>query len=240
MAAGDFGQELRERQTHRRVYLIRHGSTVMNSEDRIRGQSNVQLSPEGQQEIARLAGLLKGSNLQFLVSSDLDRAVDTAKAVGGACGASVVKTALLRPWDVGEFTGRDAAAVTPRLMEFACDRPSVPVKGGESFNSFKLRAFEGVRTALHASEAPLGIVSHHRVERLITSWLLAGAQSDLSLDLDEMFTRGEPPAHAEMIELPLRALEVLAASPGALAGKSVQGPASADGSLTDAGELPYA
>jgi 2,3-bisphosphoglycerate-dependent phosphoglycerate mutase len=234
------GRELRERQTHRRVYLIRHGSTEMNSEDRIRGQCNVPLSAEGREEIARLAGLLRESNIQFLVSSDLDRAVETAEAVARTRGASLAKSASLRPWDVGEFTGRPAEAVTPRLIELAKYSPNTPVKGGESFNSFKQRAFAGFRLALAATEAPLALVSHHRVERLLSSWLSAGAGSDLELDLDLMFTRGEPPAHAELVELPLAALEDLGRLPGALAGESAQGPSSADGSLKEAGSLPYA
>lgn len=235
----DFGQELRDRQTSRRVYLIRHGSTEMNSEDLIRGQCNVPLSAEGREEVARLGALLRESNIQFIVCSDLDRAVETAKAVAGPRRADLVKTSLLRPWNVGKFTGRPAAEVTPRLAELARDRPNWPTPGGESFNSFKFRAFQGVRTALHASEAPLALVSHHRVERLLASWLAAGAQSDLTLDLNVMFTRGEPPAHAEILELPLAALEE---GVGALAGESVQGPAQADGALAPGHpvlEAPY-
>jgi len=230
-------QELKERQTARRVYLIRHGSTEMNSEDLIRGQCNVPLSAEGKEEVARLAALLCESNLRFLVSSDLDRAVETARAVAASTGAVVVKTALLRPWDVGSFTGRPAEEVTPRLFELARDAPSKMTPGGESFNSFKKRAFEGLRTALFASDAPLGIVSHHRVERLLAAWFATGCPSDCELDLDLMFTRGEPPAHAEMLEVPL---ERLGAAARSLAGESVIGPSSLDGSLQEAGERRYA
>jgi len=235
----EMGRELRERQSHRRVYLIRHGSTEMNSEDRIRGQCNVPLSAEGREEIARLASVLAESNIQFLVSSDLDRAVETAESVARACGAKLAKTALLRPWDVGRYTGRPAGEVTPRLLELARDRPNEPAPGGESFNQFKLRAFQGLRVALGASEAPLAVVSHHRMERLLAAWFSFGCSSDLELDLNTMFTRGEPPAHAEMLEIPLAALEQ-GAWPGGLAGESVQGPSSADGSLTYAGDRPYA
>jgi broad specificity phosphatase PhoE len=234
------GQELAERKTARRVYLIRHGSTEMNSEDLIRGQCNVPLSPEGREEVARLASLLRESNIRFLVSSDLDRAVETASAIARACGARVAKTGLLRPWDVGSFTGRPAGEVTPQLATLARDFPGRSTPKGESFSSFKLRAFQGVRAALGASQEPLALVSHHRVERLLASWLAAGCQPDLSLDLNVMFTRGEPPAHAEMLELPLQALELPRALPGGLAGESVQGPSSADGALEEAGEFPYA
>lgn len=237
----ELGRELRERQTSRRVYLIRHGSTEMNSEDRIRGQCNVPLSAEGREEVARLGALLRESNIGFVICSDLDRAVETAESVAANCLASLNKTALLRPWNVGKFTGRPASEVTPRLVELARDRPNWPAPGGESFNSFKFRAFQGVRVALHASEAPLALVSHHRVERLLASWLAAGCQSDLTLDLNVMFTRGEPPAHAEMLELPLAALEN-GEMPGNLAGESVQGPAQADGGLAPGPsvvEAPY-
>jgi broad specificity phosphatase PhoE len=232
-----FDQELKERQTARRVYLIRHGSTEMNSEDLIRGMCNVALSEEGREEVARLAALMRESNVRFLVSSDLDRAVETARAVAGQCGAIIAKTGLLRPWDVGRFTGRPAEEVTPRLFELACDAPNKATPGGESFNSFKLRAFEGLRTALSASDAPLGVVSHHRVERLLAAWLAAGCQRSLELDLDLMFTRGEPPAHAEMLEIPL---ERLADAPHSLAGESVIGPSSLDGSASLAGLKHYA
>jgi broad specificity phosphatase PhoE len=60
------------------LYLLRHGPTVENGENRIQGQRpGTLLIPETERYIAALSPLLKGKGIQMLLSSDLERAIQT-------------------------------------------------------------------------------------------------------------------------------------------------------------------
>ncbi len=90
----------------RTIYVIRHGSTELNEKHQIRGHANVPLSALGREEVRKLGAKLASSNIGIIFHSDLDRARDTADAVAQATGAKNFSSKLLRPWDLGDYTGR--------------------------------------------------------------------------------------------------------------------------------------
>jgi len=119
----------------------------------------------------------------------------------------MVPSPLLRPWNVGHYTGRESNVVTPLLREYVCKHPDKAIPGGEAFNSFKERVFLGLRQAIQiAGDAMLGLVTHHRVERLLAAWDEAGQQPDLAIEPDVMFTHGEAPASYQQMVLNLLSL----------------------------------
>lgn len=213
--------------TERTIYVIRHGSTELNEAGRIRGWSNVALSELGKREVERLGKQLANSNIGVIFCSDLDRARDTAEAVARTTGAKVYPTELLRPWNLGDYTGRSSSVVHPDIVRLAENEPNKATKGGESFNAFKKRAFEGLRWALVNSDGlPLALVTHHRVERLLNAWTELGQPSDHALDLAVMFEHGEDPAHAEQLPIYLPSVH---SAYDPLCGEDVEGPETADG-----------
>lgn len=189
------------------LYLIRHGATDLNEQggagkDRIRGWSNVPLNDHGRQEAQKLGQKLAGSGIRTLIHSDLDRARDTAQAISQTTGARLVPTPLLRPWNVGIYTGKDSNAAHPELQRLAMQSPDEPIPEGESFNQFKQRAAQGVHfTLLEGQGQPTGMVTHHRVERFLNAWLAAGQRPDLTIDPNVMFQKGEAPAQAKIISI---------------------------------------
>lgn len=197
--------------TFRDVTLIRHGATAYNSEggsiDRIRGWKNIPLSDKGREQVRELAAELKTSGLKFIVSSDLDRARETAEAVAHATGATLVLSPKFRPWDLGEYTGQESMAVHPLMVKFAHDKPGRPVPGGESFNQFRARVFSGLREfmAMNRSD-PAAIVTHHRDERLIQAWIALGSPANEAIDMNVMFRRGEGTAHHCKVRIDLNTL----------------------------------
>ena len=60
-------------QTHTRIFLIRHGATVLTDEDRFAGETNVQLSDVGRQQVGRLSSRLAAEKISAVYASDLDR-----------------------------------------------------------------------------------------------------------------------------------------------------------------------
>ena len=210
----------------RTIYVIRHGSTELNEKHQIRGHANVPLSALGREEVRKLGAKLASSNIGIIFHSDLDRARDTADAVAQATGAKDFSSKLLRPWDLGDYTGRASSQVHPSIVSAAENTPGRPVKGGESFDTFVDRARRGIIHALVSSEgAPLALVTHHRVERWLQAKRAAGWPSGREVDLEVMFQHGEDPAHAEKLSIPLAWL----GDNPALRGSDVRGPDSADG-----------
>lgn len=187
-------------------YLIRHGETKLNntsdtSQDRIRGWSDVPLDDNGRKTAKETAKQLIDSPITNLITSDLSRARETADIIGKQLKLKPTPTQGLRPWDLGNLTGKSTKEVIPQIMDYL-EYPDEPVPKGESFNSFKQRAFNGLLDALEQSNGgTLGAVTHHRVERLIKAWIANGQPKDGEIDHDVFTQKGEDPGKAELISI---------------------------------------
>jgi len=127
-------------------------------------------------------------------SSDLSRAEGPAKEVG----APLTATRDWRPWGLGEFQGKPAKDVVPRLQEFI-DHPDkrVPGKDGESFSQFRSRVLKAMRKAMaecQRTDRNVVIVTHFRCVKLIESWLAHDQRTSDEIDA-KVFTKDDfPPA----------------------------------------------
>ncbi len=96
------------------VYLARHGRTALNAEDRLRGLSDPPLDEVGLAEVARLSRVLADRSPVAVISSPLQRAVVTARAIGSAAGAPVSSDVRLNDRDYGPMTGERREEVERR------------------------------------------------------------------------------------------------------------------------------
>ena len=92
------------------LYFIRHGLSELNKERRWSGgQSNTPLIPEGRAQ-AKAAGITaKTYNIDYIISSPLSRAYDTAKIVAQEIGYPIDKierNSLLIERDFGSLEGQ--------------------------------------------------------------------------------------------------------------------------------------
>src|SRR6188474_3554614 len=62
-----------------RVFLVRHGATVLTAEDRFAGATDVELSDEGREQARRLAARLQDEKIAAIYASPLGRTVETAQ-----------------------------------------------------------------------------------------------------------------------------------------------------------------
>lgn len=196
---------LEGREPDRTIYIVRHGKTKLNNQsdlsvDRERGWSNVPLTAEGRQEAQRAALKLKTKGIEAIVSSDLERAKQTAQIIGKVLGIKPEFSSKLRPWNLGDLTGKVMTEATPQIAAYA-KKPDEVVPGGESFNTFCERAFQGFAECVGAHpDETLLVVCHHRVERLIEGWNELGQPADHAIDLDVFMSDGEPPGGIEELE----------------------------------------
>ena len=89
-----------------RLLLVRHGETEDNVRQIMQGQTQGKLTPRGVEQAEELALRLAHEPVGAFVSSDLQRAVDTATILARPHHLSLTTTALLRERDWGGFTGR--------------------------------------------------------------------------------------------------------------------------------------
>src|SRR5438477_7416389 len=65
--------------TATRVFMVRHGATVVSAEDRFAGATDVALSDEGREQTRRLAQRLSREKIAAVYASPLGRTVETAQ-----------------------------------------------------------------------------------------------------------------------------------------------------------------
>lgn len=131
-----------------KIILIRHGETAWNAERRLQGHLDIPLNAEGERQARLLAGALAAEPLDLIVSSDLQRARQTAQAVATLRGMPLLVEPGLRERCYGGFEGLLYSEIEQRFpVEFAAwqarDVDAILPDGkncGESFRQFYERA----------------------------------------------------------------------------------------------------
>jgi probable phosphoglycerate mutase len=133
-----------------RLVVVRHGETHWNVAARIQGHGDSPLTAAGEAQAAAIAGRLAGERLDRIVSSDLGRALQTARAIATRTGHPVEPDARFRERNYGVAEGLTYGEIGERYPEvFSRVRdadPDYAVPGGES----RRQLFERVRDAFEA------------------------------------------------------------------------------------------
>jgi len=126
------------------VLLIRHGQSKGNAERRFGGHTATPLSVRGRNQAEATAHTLKSESITAIYSSDLARAMDTAKPLANITGLPVNSTIAFRERDVGVMEGltfEDAAQQHPDQYAALLRRDFEYVLiGGESYRQLLDRA----------------------------------------------------------------------------------------------------
>jgi broad specificity phosphatase PhoE len=160
-----------------RVFLIRHGVTVLTAEDRFAGETDVELSDEGRDQARKLSERLRTEKIAAVYSSPLSRTAETARIIALPHNLSVVRRDGLREISHGRWEQMTRREVEEKFPEEAAaweeDPYTFAPAGGESGLAVTARALpvliEIVRT--HHDENVI-IVSHKATIRLLLSSLL--------------------------------------------------------------------
>ena len=140
-----------------RLIVWRHGNTDWNAGNRVQGQTDVPLNELGHQQAVDAAELLVRLHPAAIVSSDLQRAADTASALAALTGLSVRQDERLRERYFGVWEGLTMAEVkAARPAEHARWQAGADVVGGdvETLTDLGKRVADGLLEA--AELAPPG------------------------------------------------------------------------------------
>lgn len=159
-----------------RVFLIRHGATILSAEDRFAGATDVPLSDEGRMQARALGVRLQRENIVALYASPLARTMETAKLICGA-GMEPIAREGLREISHGRWEELTRKEVEAKFAtEYAAweeDPFTFAPEGGESGVSVMARALPVLRDIVltHAGGS-VAVVSHKATIRLVLCSLL--------------------------------------------------------------------
>lgn len=121
------------------VYLIRHGQSEANLKRFVGGQLDVNLTPQGVTDAKKAGEILKGLHFDRIFSSDLSRAVETAKTAVPGCEPEQFK--CIREIDTGRMAGQVIAEFDDE-MKYIYSIKDFSKCGGESPDMQKKRVEE--------------------------------------------------------------------------------------------------
>jgi broad specificity phosphatase PhoE len=176
--------ELKEpEQPFRRLWLVRHGTTLWNTEQRFCGHSDIPISSEGQTQARWLARRLRTQSITTIYTSDLLRARQTAEIIA-AQSPHPVQIEVSSAWREIAFgaweglTYEQIARQFPSNLDFFKDPISASPPGGESLTILAQRIQQVFIALTHASSDPLAqegdsvLVSHGGPLRVLLSMIL--------------------------------------------------------------------
>jgi len=157
--------------THPELYILRHGETEWNAQERMQGWLNSCLTAKGEMDAARQHEIMRGRDLTgfAVLSSPSGRAFQTAGIALGPLVNQIDTDLRLREIDVGEWSGR----LRQDLPQF--DGPDGYLQqydnapGGEGMAGLQARV-EGFLAQL---KQPSVLVTHGVTSRMLR-WLLIG------------------------------------------------------------------
>jgi len=128
------------------IILIRHGETEWNSQQRMQGHSNSDLSSVGQAQIQALGQWMKNVPFDLIYSSDSLRAKQTAEAITQFSGHELKIDLRLREKNLGVFEGLTSEEARERHPEvfrlFKTAGSKYVIDEGESTQQLQDRALE--------------------------------------------------------------------------------------------------
>ena len=167
-----------------KIYLIRHGQTTGDVEDRYGGAYDDELTDKGKILAQELANKLSDSGIQILFSSPLKRAQETAEILKTNlnCDIKIIEDLRERNKN-GILTGMtkdEAKAKYPELVEKLKDYKS-QIEGAESQNDFAERIKKAFMEVISTTNySTMGIVTHGGPIRVVFRELLKDREIDIA------------------------------------------------------------
>ncbi|MEO5913753.1 MAG: histidine phosphatase family protein [Luteolibacter sp.] len=160
-----------------RIFLIRHGATILTAEDRFAGATDVPLSDEGRQQVGRLAERLRDVPVAAVYASPLGRTMETARILAAPHHLEIQPRDGLREISHGHWEQLTRHEVEEKFPAEAASWGEDPYtfapEGGESGLAVTARALPALIEIVRRHEgSPVIVVSHKATIRLLLSSLL--------------------------------------------------------------------
>lgn len=158
-----------------RFLVIRHGETISNAENRFSGHQDVGLTEKGVWQAEQLSHRLKEEQIDVAYSSDLKRAIHTAKIILQNHELALKTEPLFKELSFGDWEGLQYKELNfdkgEQLMEW-WNHPDLPLPGGESTFDLRERVINGLNQLIERyyeeeQKKTIAIICHGGVSRII-------------------------------------------------------------------------
>ena len=149
------------------IYVARHGETAWSLSGQHTGTTDLPLTERGERNARSLGERLKGLTFAKVLTSPLQRAMQTCTLTGFAREAEIDPD--LVEWNYGEYEGRRTAEIRAERPDWLVFRDGCP--GGESPQQIGARADRVVNRLRGAEGDVLLFSSGHFLRVLAARWL---------------------------------------------------------------------
>ena len=163
-----------------RVFLVRHGETEWSKTGQHTGKTDLPLTEAGEEQGRLLTERLKDIDFTLVLTSPLQRAMETCRQAGLLDRAEVSED--LHEWDYGRYEGLTTPEIREQQPRWNLWTDGAP--GGESPEQVSARA-DRVLERIRAADGDVALFSHgHMLRSLGARWIgvpiTAGAHLMLS------------------------------------------------------------
>jgi len=152
-----------------RIYLVRHGQTDDNIKNLMQGWKDTPLNDQGRLQANALVSFFREESIDIVYSSDLSRALETARIIADAIHKEVYIDKQLREMYLGSWEGHSWQEIEAEYAYFF----NKPENSGESYIEFQLRSFQTfMKIVHHHPKKNIMIVTHGGVIREIIAKLM--------------------------------------------------------------------
>jgi len=148
-------------------FLVRHGETDWNREGKYTGQSDIPLNDFGRWQAGQAAEQLKLVKPDVIISSDLMRALETARIIAGVTDAPVMMDKRLREIHQGEWEGLHVNEIKARFNGLFNARNNNPLNvsapNGESIGQVHTRVLDAAKDICIRYPREKVVISAHGV-----------------------------------------------------------------------------
>jgi broad specificity phosphatase PhoE len=149
------------------IYLIRHGETEWARDGRHTGRTDIALTDTGREQAGFLLPIFDEIKFARILSSPLQRALETAKLAGLSSRVELDKELL--EWDYGDYEGLTTQQIRDQVSGWSIW--THPCPNGETIDQITRRADRVVAT-LRSSAGNIAIFSHgHFLRVLVSRWI---------------------------------------------------------------------
>lgn len=149
------------------VLVVRHGESEANLQRLFLGQGNMDLTERGRQQAEMTANFLKDIKIDYIYSSDLDRARQTAEHTARLKGMEIITSPLLREIDAGEWDFKPWDTLIDIYPEdyslWKSSMGEAKCTGGESFEDTRKRLLGEMTRIAEAHKGQTIVVFAHAV-----------------------------------------------------------------------------
>lgn len=158
-----------------KLYITRHGETEWNTQGRMQGWKNSDLTEKGKSNAIALGKSLRDVEFKRVYCSPLDRTRKTAELILGGKDVEIIYVDDLREIHLGEFEGKTQAEIKEIYPEFQSHFWENPheykARSGEDFYQVRERVVKALEKIISEnSEGNVLIVTHGVVLKTIHSY----------------------------------------------------------------------